>query len=697
MNQKEMNQNTEGFQQASRLRAEAEAIEAKERVRQWLLRLIELSEDAYYDQYLGQMLRDLESGKATPGQVRKEADRTYRLYQERRSKGLVAGKTAAPVQKTAEPVQKIIEPDSPGIAAQKKDAVEFKIGAGIFSIVGGVFVLAALVIFGFHFLEGLAQGICLYIASLAVLLISELVLRKKSQGISLVITGIGIGSLYISTVVNYLVLKNMNGLMAALITAVIAIIAVFISRKRDAASIRLLSVFGCYISFLPVGGYESELSFLIVTIMLFLINLVSVFFPNQKNEAVIGVVHMIVHTLFCGVITAVLLWSEMQMMYGAFFLVMSLVLLQLTFFRQRGEIPVYSTVIFSVCLGFFVLYLSCVGFQDYRALAYRLLTEIMALAAAFVFFLLWGKDRRRWISFYFMAFVIIFFNIFSGYKIETTIGSLALFIVVKLLSKKKELTVLDCIVTVVTALEGIYMVGSWQFWLFALVLLCSVFFIRRMAVFHEIVLTLFGLIGFLGEFDSNWTLPGSAFLMLLLFLLFNHLPVTKGQKQLPYNIVNTVLASCLYFCCWFCDDIGIHSVMALVGTVAILVMFRERYHMRVPKKYLILAGFLSYMILSAHFETSVLVSSLLMAVALGCVAVGFWVKDKTYRLCGLVVAILVCVKLVVYDFRELSSLPKAILFFTVGILALGISFLYIFLEKKENAQEEIIKESGTVS
>ena len=120
----------------------------------------------------------------------------------------------------------------------------------------------------------------------------------------------------------------------------------------------------------------------------------------------------------------------------------------------------------------------------------------------------------------------------------------------------------------------------------------------------------------------------------------------------------------------------------------IIVAFRARYGLAVPKKYLLLAGFLVYMIFTSHFETSVIVSILLMVVAIGCVAAGFLLKDKVYRICGLVMAILVCVKLVVYDFGELESLPKAILFLTVGLIALGISFIYIYLEKREDKEEK---------
>ena len=77
-----------------------------------------------------------------------------------------------------------------------------------------------------------------------------------------------------------------------------------------------------------------------------------------------------------------------------------------------------------------------------------------------------------------------------------------------------------------------------------------------------------------------------------------------------------------------------------------------------------------------------------MIVAIICVALGFAYKDKVYRICGLVMSIIVCVKLIAYDFIELETMAKAILFLMVGIIALAISFLYIYLEKKEDEEEK---------
>lgn len=658
-----------------------ETLEAKEKLKMHLLDLIEISKDPYYDQYLNQMLRDLESGKATPAQVAREADRTYKLYQQRMGMADEHSKQA----------------EAPAKAKTEPTTVEFKIGAGIFSIIGAVFVLAAFTILGFNFLEGIWQGLCLYAAALLIILISEILIKRLSRRFSIIVTGIGIGSLYIATVTNYLVLKAIGGIGAILITAVIALLSILLGRKKDAASIRVISFLGCYISFLPIKGFESELSFFIMTGMFLLINLTSIFLPNSRNRKVINAVHMAANTLFTGIVTGMILADGMDIKYSAFFVIASLVVLNTIYLREKENVRIGSTIIFAIAIGFSTIFLACMGCfshgetNEKLLLFNRLMTETMAIVTAAVFFILWGKEKYKWIQYYFIAAVVVLFNGFSEYNLEITIGILAIFILTKVLCSLyavKELTVLDCILAVITAFTGLTMPGEWPIWAFALVLLLSVALLRKMVIFHEIVITLFFAMGILLQFDSNWTLPGCTAMLLLLFLLFNHLPILKEQKQLVYNIVNIGIAGLFYLCVWACDDYVIASVTMLIGSVAILVMFRKRYGLGMPRKYLLLAGFLTYMILVAGFETPVVVSILLMTVAVCCVGIGFKLKDKVYRICGLVMAVFVCLKLVLYDFRGIPSLSKVILFLVVGLIALSISFLYIYLEKKEDDEKK---------
>ena len=100
-------------------------------------------------------------------------------------------------------------------------------------------------------------------------------------------------------------------------------------------------------------------------------------------------------------------------------------------------------------------------------------------------------------------------------------------------------------------------------------------------------------------------------------------------------------------------------------------------------KYLVLAGFLVWFSLTGHYGSPVVVSILLMIIALGCVGIGFGLQDKVERICGLVMAFLVCVKLVLYDFREVEAMYRVVVFLVVGVIALLISCIYIRLEKKQ--------------
>lgn len=673
----ETHQQSDGFELAKKLREEAQLLEDKERMKRRLVQLIEISEDPYYDQYLKQMMKDLESGKATPQQVEREANRTYNLYLLRTGK--------KDELKTSEVLVKT--------PVKQKDTVEFKIGAGIFSTVGAVFVLAAFVIFGFNFLEGIWQGLCLYAASLVVILFSELLVRKISRPFSLVITGIGISSLFISTVINYLVLKNINGLVASLITLAIAAFSILFSRKKDATSIRLISIFGCYISFLPIKGFDSEVSFLIMTGMLLIINLASILLPNQSNHRIINCVHIVAHTIFTGVVTVFLIADDMNVLFAMFFVITSLALINFIFWQQREDRCLWFTIVSSIAIGVSSVFLLIIAYMDHGVvnhmeLFYKLLAEIMAIAVAVIFFILWGQKKERWIQYYFIAAMVVLFNGFSDYKLEVIISTLLIFVLTRILSvKAEELTVLDGILAVVTSLQGLWVADEWYVIPFVVVMVLSTVLLRKLVLFHEINITVFLTLVALIALDSDWVLPVCLLLLLGLFLLFNHLPKLKEQKQLPYNIVNICMAGFLSLCSVFVKEYIISAVAMLIGVIMILVVFRKRYELEVPKKYFILVGYLIYMIVATEFKTSEIVSGLLMLVAILSVGIGFKKKDKSYRICGLILAVVVCVKMILFDFKEMETLPKVILFLLVGVIALVISFLYIYLEKKDDNDE----------
>ncbi|MDE6965192.1 MAG: DUF2339 domain-containing protein, partial [Lachnospiraceae bacterium] len=93
------------------------------------------------------------------------------------------------------------------------------------------------------------------------------------------------------------------------------------------------------------------------------------------------------------------------------------------------------------------------------------------------------------------------------------------------------------------------------------------------------------------------------------------------------------------------------------------------------------------------YESPVVTSILLMVISLGSVGIGFKIRSKAERICGLIMAAFVSLKLVLYDFREVEIIYKVLVFLVVGVMALLISFLYVRLQKGMELLEEKTAES----
>ena len=662
----------------------------REQVKRRLEQLLEISQDPQYDRYLNQMIQDLESGKAEPWQVEREAQRTYRIYLQRVSQGKEVG---APTEK----------------AGQASQSVEFKVGIHVFSMIGAVFVLVAFVIFSFNFLNGLWQGVCLYAAAFVLTVLSEALLYRKMPAFSRAITGIGVGGLYIAGIVNYLVLHTMNGILAMLVTLVIAVATILYGRKRESTTIRMISLLGYYVCLLSIGSFENDLNFLVFVGMLFIINMVCVIFQNEKNRNAINIVHLTANIIFMAVITGMAWGEKIGTMYLVIFLVTSFIVMNFMAYVQCRDGKGKRLFPF-LCIGnglcLFLLFLVGnlgVGMEKAEvALFVHLLAEVLVAMVCTLGFLFWNRaDARRWALVYYGVLVIVLLGSFSEYGAEVVASLLAALLLVKLFNRHKEVVVLECVVAAWVGMLALWHSDYWYCWILAGVLFVVSCKLHYMAVYHEIVATVSILAVWWSQchfyfddygWEAKWFYPVSVGILFLLFLIYNHLPWLKEFGQFWYNVVNVAFMVCFYLFALLIRDMKISLVMMILGTISMIAMFGKGYKMYVPKRYFAVAIFLTCYALLGYFDTPVIVSIILMAVALTCVGIGFKLKDRAVRVYGLVMAVFVCLKLVFYDFIEVDTIYRVIVFLVVGILALVISFLYILLEKSEDkkiAQEDM--------
>lgn len=651
----------------------------RERTEQKLSELMRLSKEPYFSRYVAQMKKDLEEGVATPLQVEREADRSYAEYQRR----MRDREAAQPELKTK--------------------SVEFKIGIHVFSLIGALFILAAFVTFGFYFLKGAFQGICIYMAAFALVLFSELFLRRKMQKFAGVITGIGIGCLYAANIVNYLVLHLVNGIIAVLLTLLIAAATIWLSRKRDSVVSRLIGLIGCYVCLYPIHGFETELSFFVLTVILFIVNVAGVLFPNQSRAAAILAVHAALNVIFTGALLIIAGLDHVQATYLAALLLSSFIFMEIMAFvnrkREKDNEIFIITCIGSGLLLFMMFLLETITGEQLVGLIMAAVTA----AVSMLFFLLWEKeDERKWAQVYFAAGLFLLIGAFSDQPVEQTITVGVIFLIARIGNRQRQLTALEAIAAVAVGLTGIGLSGSVYAYILAALLVLLSFRINKLYVFHEIVTTASVLVIWFLKcewfrlynwgMDGKWFYPVAVLLLMLLFLLFHHLQGLRDKKQEVYNIVSLCFIGIFCLLPLFEGHLWTRIAIMAAGTLAAFLLLRKRYGLYWKGNILLWAVFFSLYSITGNFGSPVVSSILIMAAAFFLVGIGFRHKEKMERITGLVLAALVCLKLVLYDFREAELLYRMIVFLIVGVMALGISFLYMFLEKKMAQKKAEVKE-----
>lgn len=579
---------------------------------------------------------------------------------------------------------------------------EFTVGVAVFSVIGAVFILAAFVMLGMNFMNGFVKGMSLYAIALALLLVSELLLYKKNPQIGRAITAIGVGGLYLSTILNYLSLHNFNGLTAMILTAVITAATLFLSHKRDSDLLRVIGMIACYLCFLPIAGGNSGLEFLVMSVILFLMNLMIGLLPVHKAGISLSVAHMISNTLFSQLFLWRASWNSVGQGYQAVFLLSSFVILNFIFMRMQemgdkeraaGKQFDRTGVIVSFCICA-ALYLGMFCFINVsHADVPFWLKHVCTGAAAvicLVFFILERKRQEKWVLYYLVQVMAGIFYVLSLNDWEVVISLLVLLAASKLLARNKTLAVSEAIVTAVSCLAALIYYDRPFVHALGAALVLSVFFLQRWQTYYEILLTVtFAGLALL-MLPNLIRLPAAVGILFMSILLFHNIKKYKGRQIIIFNY--TVLA--LQAVCFLMLSQRIYNrayltylMMLVFGLATIVLTFREKYEMDFKGKYLILSLFLTYMAFVCRTGIPIFTSILLMVIALISVGMGFALSDKSVRIYGLVLSMSVCCKVILYDFIDAAAVQRMILFFVVGAIALTISGIYIVLEKKYRDKE----------
>ena len=168
-----------------------------EKLESQVRKLLLESRDLAFTEYLRRLTERVRNQVYQIDLLQDELDRSYRAYQQKQGQ-----QSNAAVQNSQEQQSNVASP-------QKKNA-EFTVAAVLLSTLGGIFILTALVMLGMTIVNGFVKGISLYAISLAVLLVSELLVYPRLPRLGSVFSAIAFGGLYLTTLINYEVLNNFN-------------------------------------------------------------------------------------------------------------------------------------------------------------------------------------------------------------------------------------------------------------------------------------------------------------------------------------------------------------------------------------------------------------------------------------------------------------------------------------------------------
>lgn len=596
---------------------------------------IEESQDANFDRYLMQMKEILMAEPQRMEEIRQAVARNMERYRA-------------------------------NVRRQQKTSVEFKVGAGVLSGIGILFVLVALVILVRNFMPPFVQGMAMFAFFALVWVISQMGLMRVAKKLALGLSGASIVGLYLSTVVNFHEFHTLPPYFAQGILVLVAILSWLNGRVIKSAVLQCMS-FGGYLLFFLFLPWEEELPlFLLLLVTMAVLNLMWNLGAAGERREMVRLIHMLcfgVIYLFYSVYlffdkTALPGEAEIGLLPILAYHMIMLGLLNLFYIKSAGPGMFAAWISFTVIeLIFFCATIVMTQFSgDYVTPQW-----LLVLIGVNLLLLLWQKFRWYGMGVYFQSFFLLLFLV-GGELIWPGIAAAVVLFAAGLVCVKEKLLAHELIMSLYFLIFlSIVVPVTWIYaarMAFLLVITALCLYVPRLRAKKEAALvytnvclmggTLLGL---------GMERLGQRFFYYMETSLFRDIP---NAAPVPNYIPDTLVL--------------------VFAVLAVLVLWRKRCHLPERIQGLMLVLVLTYMIFIYRIQIPVVASIALMVVAVIAIIVGFIRKETALRIYGLILALFVCAKVVLYDYWDLELFAKSILLLAVGLIAIGISVIYAVLE-----------------
>lgn len=603
---------------------------------------------------------------------------------------------------TALPAREAIRNKTP---LKKTAASGLKLGVGALNLIGIILILISLTTFGryvyVNFMSKEMKGVVLFLVPTLILLASELYFSKKNYKFSKGITALGISGLYTAVIINYLVLNNITGLFALIITTIITGGAIYLSYRKESNLLRIVTLIGAYICLVPIDKISIEQSYILVVILT-IIHVLNIYFPLQdiKNKDIN--IPFEFYTSILALVSTIIIGANLDKNVFVVLLIITTIVYSVQYvITCTSKDNLLNSV---AVLLYFVIYPMVTTVVNWDLNTRYIPLSIFCIIGALIFFAL--KKTVRWTGYvgFVLSCLVIILNIAFD-RNDSYIIALVLLTGVTLMLFLREknnflkytlvgligVSMLGFLISIEEPIGAIYLV------LFAAILYGSKEYKNEIGV---VVFKYFNMLAIVG-----WVLNAiihieafnhlESFLLLSICIIYtvvlNKVDRFKHDKIKEMNFVSLCLISlaCIILGLFGATQFYLTTILIFYNLV---FMFTKDY---IDEKLLKFNKSIVYALLSTYivvrltfiidivYEVKQLILSVsLMVVALGSVFIGFKANNSKLRKYGLFLSLITCLKLMLVDFYSFDFIIKTLVFMVVGVIALIISYTFSKLENE---------------
>ena len=598
---------------------------------------------------------------------------------------------------------------------EKKPGAEYAVGGIVLSVLGTALILTGFVMLAVNFFDNFWQGMSLYLVCGALMLVSELLIRRLVKKLSYVFSGLGIAGFFVVTLINYFVLGLYNFWVTVILLFVFSCLTGVFGYFKKAFLFTVIGYCSVFLGISLIGNTFGDVEYLsLICIMLFQTALWLAMPIEKKYGKAFSIIQIVGNLVLmitaCSNNTTGFIFSSYRMnglwlsIFVSISFIMLLTILFVTGLRfcrysetgtEEKIRPVAQIVLVAIGTAIYSVFKLVTVQEIYSDLHANIELFVSTLCfvlvgAAFVFFLM-RKKIELWQPVIFYVLLMSFFTVL-GIK-ERSVAAAGLTVVLAgsicaaRFLKKTSLNVCDLVMKILFSIVAIDIAYNYAYepghYIVIAALVAAIAAGSGFLCPSEIILTA-TLIFAVCQLSSYklWLILISGVIMLTVFV-FHNVKWLRPKVILVYDILAMIaMVFVLGFLNhpFYKNDMITALLVFCFGLATLIQYLQKSYGMFFAGKMMPIAVYLTYFVFILRIKEGFVTSAILMAVALICVALGFLMNQKSVRIYGLVLSLFVCLKLVIFDFASAASLVKTIMYFVVGILALVIAGVYIVSE-----------------